>query len=160
MYFLCFFFASLLIFNECVQGRANRSSLITSRNNGRGIALSPLQTHSVVPVANSQDSDSPTSASSLPRGLKPLRLVSANIGRRRYCLMPRMQSTIIDAKYPSRPNNHSRMHSPSSNSVYSFHSGKFFAVECMFIWRFTLFLRKYQSQICFIYKCNIYQFII
>ncbi|KJA26984.1 hypothetical protein HYPSUDRAFT_63248 [Hypholoma sublateritium FD-334 SS-4] len=91
-------------------GRANRSSLITSRNNGKNSTLSPLQTHPVVPALglweNSQDSDSPTSASSLPKGLKPLRL-----------------STIIDAKYPSRPNNHSRMHSSSSNSVHSFHSG-------------------------------------
>ena len=79
MIFLIFFFALLAIYKECVQGRANRSSLITSRNNGKGVALSPLQTHSVVPVANSQDSESPTSASSLPKGLKPLRLVSANI---------------------------------------------------------------------------------
>lgn len=138
------FFLMLFEVYKNVQGRANRSSLITSRNNGKNLTLSPLQTHPVVPAlgprADSQNSDSPTSASSLPKGLKPLRLVSRCISASAfYCLIPSPQSTIIDAKYPLRPNNHSRMHSPSSNSVYSFHSGKFLVLECMSLrWKLTL----------------------
>ncbi|KAF8969660.1 hypothetical protein BDZ97DRAFT_1794504 [Flammula alnicola] len=85
-------------------GRASRSSLMTSRNGGKSIPSSPLQTHEEVREPEPQNSDSdPSSSSHVPKGLKPLRL-----------------STILDAKINSRPKNHSLMPSSSVKSVNSF----------------------------------------
>ncbi|KAF9484639.1 hypothetical protein BDN70DRAFT_872152 [Pholiota conissans] len=91
--------------NSFTLGRAAKSTLITSRNGGRSLTSSPLQTHPEIPGSEPDDPDSnpPRSASSsVPKGLKPLRL-----------------STLFDAKYNSRLKNHSRILSSSVKSVNS-----------------------------------------
>ncbi|KAF8197536.1 hypothetical protein BJ912DRAFT_78722 [Pholiota molesta] len=86
-------------------GRANKSTLMSTRNSGRSIPASPLQTHPEIPGSEPEDSGSnppPSSSSTVSQGLKPLRL-----------------STLFDAKYNSRPKNQSRMSSSSVKSANS-----------------------------------------
>ncbi|CAA7270926.1 unnamed protein product [Cyclocybe aegerita] len=92
--------------NSISLGRTNRSSIMTSRNGGRSVPLSPLENE--IPTTDMTASEpeplstSPTPASEsapAPKGLKPLRL-----------------SAIFNADSNSRPTLHSRMSTTSINS--------------------------------------------
>lgn len=106
----------------CAKARANKSTLLITRNGGRSIPPSPLQTHPEIPRTEPNDSGSnppPSSSSSVSKGLKPLRLVSPIDVKKFYLCSYYEKSTLFDAKYNSRPKNHSRMPSSSVKSVNS-----------------------------------------